>query len=159
MAPALNVSLKDSGKSRADLWAFATMVSVEYGIETNNMVCNSSYNNNPSYQCNEDIGTPHWHVTMPRPFKFKTGRRDCSPHGDQPYKAVKNETHPSSVGNGQMTVDFFKKNFNLNGREIVALMGAHTFGRLHVDVSLFRYLWTTKGKDSFNNHYFKYLLH
>ena len=109
MAPALNVSLKDSGKSRADLWAFATMVSVEYGIETNNMVCNSSYNNNPSYQCNEDIGTPHCHVTMPRPFKFQTGRRDCSPHGDQPYKAVKNETHPSSVGNGQMTVDFFQE--------------------------------------------------
>ena len=28
-----------AGKSRADLWAFATLASVEFGIETNNMVC------------------------------------------------------------------------------------------------------------------------
>ena len=49
--------------------------------------------------------------------------------GDQPYKSTKNESHSNAVGNGQMTVDFFKKDFGLNGREIVALMGAHTFGR------------------------------
>ena len=30
------------GKSRADLWAFATLVAVEYGIETNNMVCDDA---------------------------------------------------------------------------------------------------------------------
>ena len=31
-----------AGKSRADLWAFATLVSVEFGIETNNMVCDNA---------------------------------------------------------------------------------------------------------------------
>ena len=35
-APALNVSLQDSGKSRADLWVFATIVAVEYSVDTNN---------------------------------------------------------------------------------------------------------------------------
>ena len=37
--PQLATSLKESGKSRADLWAFATMVAVDFAIETNNLVC------------------------------------------------------------------------------------------------------------------------
>ena len=36
---ALPVSMKDSGKSRADLWAFATILSVQVGINYNNMGC------------------------------------------------------------------------------------------------------------------------
>ena len=38
-APKLQSSLKSSGKSRADLWAFATIVAVEYGVEMNNRAC------------------------------------------------------------------------------------------------------------------------
>ena len=37
--PALEVSMKDSGKSRADLWAFAGLVAAQYGIENNNKAC------------------------------------------------------------------------------------------------------------------------
>ena len=37
--PSLQVSLKESGKSRADLWALAAIAAVEYGIDTTNMVC------------------------------------------------------------------------------------------------------------------------
>ena len=33
------VSMKEKGYSRADLWAFATMVAVEHGIENNNKGC------------------------------------------------------------------------------------------------------------------------
>ena len=36
-APVLEQSLKESGKSRADLWSLAGIVAVEYGIETNNL--------------------------------------------------------------------------------------------------------------------------
>ena len=36
-APVLPQSLKESGKSRADLWSLAGIVAVEYGIETNNL--------------------------------------------------------------------------------------------------------------------------
>ena len=39
MAPSLDVSLRDSGKSRADLWAFAAIMATEYGIDTTNIAC------------------------------------------------------------------------------------------------------------------------
>ena len=37
--PMLNIGLKSSGKSRADLWAYAAIVAVEYGVEMNNKAC------------------------------------------------------------------------------------------------------------------------
>ena len=40
--PKLSVSLKASGKSRADLWAFAAKVAVEYATEQNNFLCSGS---------------------------------------------------------------------------------------------------------------------
>ena len=45
--------------------------------------------------------------------------------------AEKLENHPSVVGNGKDTVEFFKRDFNYTGRETVAIMGAHTLGRVH----------------------------
>merc|ERR1719433_1169718 len=44
VAPALNVSLKDSGKSRADLWAFAAHVALERTIERANWGCEYDFN-------------------------------------------------------------------------------------------------------------------
>ena len=38
--PALAVSMKESGKSRADLWAFAALVATEHGVTNNNLACN-----------------------------------------------------------------------------------------------------------------------
>ena len=38
-APYLDVSMKESGKSRADLWAFAGLVSVYFGVDLNNKAC------------------------------------------------------------------------------------------------------------------------
>lgn len=35
----LEVSMKESGKSRADFWAFAGLVAAHFGIETNNLAC------------------------------------------------------------------------------------------------------------------------
>ena len=39
--PCLGQSLFASGKSRADLWALAGIVAVEYGMETTNVACNN----------------------------------------------------------------------------------------------------------------------
>merc|ERR1711884_478957 len=39
--PKLKQSLQDSGKSRADLWAFAAIAAVEYGMEMNNIACDN----------------------------------------------------------------------------------------------------------------------
>ena len=35
----LKVSMKDSGKSRADLWHFAALVAIHYGADNNNLAC------------------------------------------------------------------------------------------------------------------------
>ena len=37
--PSLDVSMKESGKSRADLWAFATLLATKYGVDQNNLAC------------------------------------------------------------------------------------------------------------------------
>ena len=37
--PTLDISMKNSGKSRADLWAFAAMVAVKIGVDNNNDAC------------------------------------------------------------------------------------------------------------------------
>ena len=159
MAPSLEISLKESGKSRADLWAFAAITAVEYGIETNNAVCDDTFDNNmdaPKAQCNQEKGQPHCKVNVPEGgLKFQTGRTDCTEFGDKPYKATKIESHPNPVGSGNMTAEFFNKDFGFTTRETAAILGAHTMGRFHSEISLFRYVWTTSATESFNNHYYK----
>ena len=56
-----------------------------------------------------------------------------------------------------MTVDFFRKHFDFSGRETVAIMGAHSFGRFHMDESLFPYVWTAYGETAFNHDYYRYI--
>jgi len=152
-SPVLAKSLKDSGKSRADLWALAGIVAVEYGIETNNMKCDD-----PSSVsgCHHLQGQSDCRVNMTRTIPFRTGRADCVVTDEaRPYIASKHEAHPNSVGDGPETIKFFQDNFGFTGQETVAIMGAHTFGRLHVHTSLFRYVWTSRGTNFFNNDYYK----
>ena len=161
LAPPLTVSLRDSGKSRADLWAFATMMAVEFSIESNNLYCSNNWQNNPGHQCWEKLGEDDCLIDLQRGFNFKTGRKDCTEFEgeNETYKSLKEENQPNPSGNGRMTVDFFKNEFDMNGRETVTLMGAHTIGRLHVWVSLYRYLWTTSSSSLFNNQYYRCLEH
>ena len=147
--------MRKSGKSRADLWAFAAIVAVEYTTETNNRVCDGIHNENPIPQCNYKIlSGKKCRVDFPRPIKFRTGRKDCTEVGEKPYITTKEESHAKPVGNGKDTVEFFKKDFGFNGRETVAIMGAHTIGNFHPHVSLFWYTWTGMSTMSFNNDYY-----
>ena len=41
-AASLGTSLQQSGKSRADLWTFASAVAVEWGLDRNNNACDGS---------------------------------------------------------------------------------------------------------------------
>ena len=91
-------------------------------------------------------------------MRFKTGRRDCIPIEDRPFKARKEEHHPSPVTNGKGTLKFFNDDFNMNGTEVVALFGAHTLGRMHREISFFRYTWTSRGTGLFNNQYYRSIL-
>ena len=78
-----------------------------------------------------------------------------SEDNSRPYISPKSEVHPDIMGDGRQTVNFFQENFGFTGQEVVAIMGAHTFGRLNVHNSLLRYVWTSKGTEFFNNDYYK----
>ena len=56
----------------------------------------------------------------------------------RPYITEQTEVHPDIMGDGRETVQFFQDNFGFTGQEVVAIMGAHTFGRLGVHNSLLR---------------------
>ena len=153
-APELPVSLKESGKSRADLWALAGIVAVEFGIETNNLVCEDPESIHD--QCHHLQGEAGCEVNLVKPIPFRTGRTDCIPtNPDRPYITSKQEVHPNAVGDGSETLKFFQDQFGFNGQETVAILGSHTFGRMHFETSLFRYTWTSKGTRMFNNDYYK----
>jgi len=153
--PHLKKSLRETGKSRADLWAFAALVAVEYSADLNNRVCDDGkdFQQIPYRQCHPRDGEEDCKVELPRPFVFKTGRKDCA----DAYRALKQEIHPDPQANGPSTVTYFKNNFMFNGRETVAILGGHTLGKYHVLLSLFRYTWKTGSELLFNNGYYRNL--
>merc|ERR1712142_625811 len=113
----LAVSLRDSGKSRADLWSFAGIVATEFGIENNNLGCIKGYpkgekNNRLSgWACiiGNEVNTTECQVKPFRHIKFQSGRSDCTDFDPMyPYKTTKEEVHPDAEGDGVATVDFFK---------------------------------------------------
>merc|ERR1719266_1323480 len=160
-APALTSSPQELGWSRADLWAFSSFMAVEFGVVVNNMKCdegNDVQNRGSSwFGCSHHLGDPDCKVNIERSFQFQTGRSDCTEHDEEfPYKATKEEKHPSSQDEGKKTIEYFQSEFpDLTGRDIVALMGAHTMGQPHFEISQFPYQWTSKGGRMFNNDYYR----
>lgn len=164
IAPSLDTSLQSSGKSRADLWAYAAKVAIEYTVERNNYHCeekptddwNGSYIGT-SHDCLRYPEDPHdCKVILSREISFSYGRTDCiSFDSTKPFKTSKGEAKPNPNGNGDETLDFFKSNFSFNARETVAIMGGHTLGGMSVRNSLFKYAWTPKANHLFNNEYYR----
>ena len=152
-SPVLTSSLMESGKSRADLWALAAIVAVEYGIETNDDKCRDPAS--VEGQCHHLQGEPGCSIDLNFPFTFRSGRADCVTEEAKPYITTNEEVHPNPMGDGTDTVRYFQNEFNLTSQETVALMGAHTFGRLNFKTGLFRYVWTSRGEEMFNNDYYK----
>lgn len=103
-------------------------------------------------------GQPECKVEIERPIIFKMGRRDCVTDMDEGYMTSKAEVHPDAQANGRATADFFAKEFGFTGRQTVAIMGAHTMGRVHYQNSLFRYVWVHHGGMMFNNQYYRNLV-
>ena len=108
-------------------------------------------------QCHPRIGEPDCEVRAPRAFKFASGRKDCVSTEDKPYKTFKNELHPDPGADGASTLEYFKRDFGFNARETVAILGAHTLGRVHNTISLHQYTWKTRSAMLFNNGYFRNL--
>jgi len=173
--PSLPQSLFDSGKSRADLWALAAIVGVEYTIMINNNVCKDKNFENPfsgkegpfypdlpngGIHCNSMQGKTGCKVKLARRIQFKYGRKDCAPTPrlDKAYATMKKESHPDPEANGLTTLKWFQKNFKFTYRETAAIMGAHTLGRMHKSHSLFHYTWVFRGGMQFNNQYYRNLV-
>ena len=157
------VSLFESGKSRADLWAYAGLVAVQYGTEANNVYCNPTKDKPaPCYnQVNKD--SPSCFIDLPIP-NFRTGRSDCVPsctgEHDFDFCTTNHEFHPSPHGNGDETINFFRKHFKFAPEESAALMGVHTIGHPQEYNSMFRhYSWTGRiQRWMFNNQYYKFIV-
>jgi len=150
-------SLYDLGKSRADLWAYSGLVSIEYATEKQNKLCNINGGEAPCLMQIDDK-SERCDFNLPE-VSFKTGRSDCVPSctgdNDYPFCTSAEEIHPNPNGNGEETVKFFKDNFNFSPRAAAALMGVHTLGHPSESNSMFRhYPWTQQGKEDFNNFYY-----
>ena len=155
----LKASLRDSGKSRADLWAFAGLVAMETASQNHNNFCDPEGEGLCPGQFDES--SPPCNYTLPN-LTFKTGRKDCIPScsgEDAAYGfcSTANETHCHPHGNGDSVTEFFQDTFNFTSRETVAILGAHTLGHANEQISGFRhYPWTSGGfQHVLNNNYYK----
>jgi len=149
-------SLRSTGKSRADLWAFASLVAVEEGIQRHNWACDGdrrSPHGGP-IMCTQFEGEDQCKINPARPFVFKTGRKDCETTLEEPYMSEKIEAFPDEHFNGTMTVRFMEEHFGFSGKETVAIMGAHTMGRFQQRFTGHKYVWTSDFQ-AFNNQFYR----
>jgi len=149
-------SLQSTGKSRADLWAFASLVAVEEGIQRHNWACDGdrrSPHNGP-IMCTQFEGEDGCHINLNRPFVFQTGRKDCDTTLEPAYKTDKKEHLPDEHFNGTMTVRFMEEHFHFSAKETVTIMGAHTVGTFHQRQTGHKYVWTSDFQ-AFNNQFYR----
>lgn len=112
-------SLQSLGKSRADLWALASIVAIEEGIARHNYACDGdrrSPHNGP-IMCTQFEGEEGCKITLPRPFAFQTGRKDCNPSS---FTTEKKEALADEHFNGTMTVRFMEDHYGFTGKETVS---------------------------------------
>jgi hypothetical protein len=158
-APPMEKSLRDTGKSRADLWQFASNVALEIEIERANFGCDYDFNAGNQVRLLESEEKCYFKLFKPAVFKF--GRVDCIPDESKketayPYEATGVESHPNTFGSAKHVVDNLKHDFNLTAREGISLMAAHaTSGQHHNFRGPFKYQWP--GNPYLSNMYFKYL--
>ena len=111
-------SLFEAGKSRADFWAFASLVAVRHTLKNNDKMCQ---NYQPTAGCSlakNDTSFCSFNLNAPEILpKFQTGRSDCVGNckSDMPdFCTTKHEIHPNPHGTGVETGTFFNESFNLN---------------------------------------------
>jgi len=148
--------MKESGKSRADLWAFAALVAIQWSGNANNLGCQGKGKFCGAIRHDQD----DCEMNLAALKSFKTGRQDCTPDSDldRPFLTTKEEIHPTIHGNGPTTVNYFKDNFGMTAREAAALVeGAHSLGKINEEVSLSIYSWTRGQEQYLNNQLFREL--
>ena len=151
-APSLKVSLKDSGKSRADLWAFAGMVALEKSIERANWACEYDFNMRQQQTLLE--GREKCDIKITKPVKFMHGRIDCIPPNPQlPYITDKEENQALNFGTAENVLEYMKEEFKMPAREFIALSAIHGQAGGHGHTLGTKYVWF--GSSYLGNMYFK----
>ena len=157
--PKLEKSPQELGYSRADLWAFAGLVALDEFQSRTKQLC---FIDKHGYSCDQTECFSSFDQSQFEQL-FKTGRRDCQPREtDNPeqlgYLANKREKTPDQHGNGQDSVKYFRKNFKLEPREGLALLGVHTVGKFNPMTAHTDYAWVRdRGyrPQLFNNEYYQ----
>ena len=124
--------------SRADFWVTAGLLALEYA-------------SNPS------IGIRNQSILEVDPIPnlgFWFGRPDCitSPDADET-----GGTFPIPEVGWNDTYSWFDYHFGLTVRETVALIGAHTLGRAHLNASGYINPWVVPGSNILNNWFYQFL--
>jgi len=163
----LDKSLRDNGKSRADLWNFAGLIAIETAAEWHNNRCGvgTDLHKNSSLFCinQVDANSPPCNYTLP-PITFKHGRKDCVPTCtgvDSFYEfcTLAVDDQPDPMGNGRTVTGYLKNVFDLTRKESIAIMGAHTLGHTNEQISGFRhYPWVPGGQRLLNNEFYKQMV-
>eukprot|EP00091_Calanus_sinicus_P020080 TRINITY_DN5303_c0_g1_i1.p1 TRINITY_DN5303_c0_g1~~TRINITY_DN5303_c0_g1_i1.p1 ORF type:complete len:335 (-),score=64.61 TRINITY_DN5303_c0_g1_i1:1386-2264(-) len=121
----LEMSLQQSGKSRADLWDLAGLVALERTLERANRACDLDYHARQQVTLLEN--RDKCEIKLKKPLKFLTGRSDClseDPEG-RGYVASKAEVHPKMFGDAKHVIDFGKTIFGMDAEHWTALQAIH----------------------------------
>ena len=166
-APALTVSLKGSGKSRADLWQFAAHVALEKTIERSNFACRHDNFQRQQVPLLEGVdkelglafGIWKCKIKLSKPFRFRFGRSDCIPDSslDAPYITEKEEIHDNPHENTDAILKSVKTNLKMSAKDLIALTAVHgmihPFGMGSIGT---KYNWIGSGP-YLSNMYYKFL--
>ena len=126
----------DTRMSRADFYALAAVVALEKATENS---------------VDKFLGRS----------QLTFGRSDCSSVPDEDSA----NTFPSALGDIDATLSYFETEFAFTPRETVALLGAHTLGRAHIENSGFEGRWVRRTETTgvnpasvLDNEYYKEIL-
>merc|ERR1711892_1541771 len=148
----LEISLQQSGKSRADLWELAGLVALERTIERANRACDLDFHARQQVTLLESREACE--IKLTKPLKFLTGRSDCiseDPEG-RGYVNTKPEDQNLMFGDAKHILDFGRDVFSMDAVRWTALQAIH--GVVHMPANLgIKYTWF--GSGYLSNMYFK----
>merc|ERR1711892_50472 len=149
----LEISLQQSGKSRADLWQLGGLVALERTLERANRACVLDFHARQQVTLLESREACE--IKLTKPLKFQTGRKDCvsdDPEG-RGYVTTQPEVQPSMFGDADHVVDYGKEQFGIDALHWTALQGIHAVvHRANVGT---KYTWF--GPGYLSNMFFKML--
>lgn len=135
--------------SRADLWALMGIWSVNETIARNNADC-SLYGPNSSLPSPNELTYENCQMVPELQVPFLWGRKDCE---TTPYASTDVHLPASTLGYDGL-MQFFTSEFEFTPREVTALMGVHTIGKVDILISGFHGTWVNNEQGYFNTQYY-----